>query len=169
MAPSVRQAPLGQPIADRARRRQLEARMQLPVLRAAASWRPAAIVSTQRQYIVHQPAPPHGDRPCWCGARLRSFRPSTLFALVPPQQRVPRLAADPGLRTQLRHHRPFSFFAASTNCGIRSSTMQVSFHGIGRPSCRALKTCQPWYPVQTVRYLSGPYPHLASPPRGRGI
>src|SRR3984957_6929852 len=50
-----------------------------------------------------------------------------------------------------------SFFAASTN-RIRSSMTQVSFHGIGRPSCRALKTCQPCirsklsaiYPVRTL-------------------
>ena len=119
-----------------------EARMQLPKLVPQLLGAPA-IVSTQRQYIVHQLRLTRSAmlvrRPA---AVLQTFHP---FALVPPQQRVPRLTADPGLRTQLRHHRPF-FFAASTNC-IRSSMTQVSFHGIGRPSCRALKP---------VNHVSGP-------------
>src|SRR5882672_12067480 len=52
---------------------------------------------------------------------------------------------------------------AATTKRIRSSMTQVSFHGIGRTSCRALKTCQPCirsilsaiYPVRT---LSQPLP-----------
>src|SRR5580704_13535498 len=159
----VRQAPLGQPIADRARRRQLDARTQLAKLVPPLLGAPA-IMRAQRQYIVHQ---------------LRLTRPAMFvrrpaavlqtlhaFALIPPQQPVPRLTTDAGLRTQLRHHRPFLL--------RRQHKPHPLFHDAGLfprhrqallPSIENLSTM---YPVQTVSYLSGPYPHLTSPPRGRG-
>ena len=147
-------APLGQPIADRARRRQLEARMQLPKLVPQLLGAPA-IVSTQRQYIVHQLRLTRSAmlvrRPA---AVLQTLHP---FALVPPQQRVPRLAADPGLRTQLLHHRPFLL--------RRQHKPHPLFHDAGLfPRHRqallpSIETCQPCIRSK----LSGIYPSVPSP------
>jgi hypothetical protein len=86
------------------------------------------------------------------------------FGLVPPQPDIPRLTTDACLGTDLGHHRPFL---------LRSQYKPHPFvHDAGLfPRHRqtllpSIENLSAMYPVHSVSYLSGPYPHLTSPPSG---
>src|SRR5882672_8213192 len=159
--PLDRQVAPGQPVADRARRRQLDIRTQLTELVAQLLGTPAVVLA-QRQHIVHQLG--------LSRAAVMMRSPAAILQTLDPfrvearQQPVPGVSADAVLRADLRHHRPFfSRRNHKTHPFVHDTGLFPRHRQNLLPSIENLSAM---YPVHSVSYLSGPYPHLASPPGG---
>src|SRR5258708_14365659 len=159
--PLARQPALGQPAADRARRRRHDLRPNLSQL-APKLLRTPAVALVQCQDRAHQLALARTAVMVRCPAAV--LQPVNPFQLVALQPLVASVAADPEGAAHPRHHRPFF--------RRRKHKAHPLLHGTGLfPRHRqtllpSIENLSAMYPVHSVSNLSGPYPHPSSPPSG---